>query len=109
MSLRVGDPRSDFGLSPFLPGLTCDAARAGRTAPALRQTRTARRKGKIMDIKLVVSDGKRIERVGRILLVARHRRACRALEEVVKERGGDLRLERSGRRDTRCWLSELRQ
>ncbi|RUV41209.1 hypothetical protein EOD29_23955 [Mesorhizobium sp. M1A.T.Ca.IN.004.03.1.1] len=44
-----------------------------------------------MDIKLVVSDGKRIERVGRILLVliARHRRACRALEEVMKERSGD--------------------
>lgn len=44
-----------------------------------------------MDIKLVVLDGERIERVGRILLVliAKHRRARRALEESVKERGGE--------------------
>ena len=72
-----------------------------------------------MDIKLVVSDGKRIERVGRILLVliARHRRACRALEEVVKRREvvtvrvppTQQWLEWSGKRDTLCWLSELRQ
>ncbi|TIU21620.1 MAG: hypothetical protein E5W49_09310 [Mesorhizobium sp.] len=44
-----------------------------------------------MDIKLVVSDGERIERVGRILLVliARHRRARRALDASVSERGGE--------------------
>jgi hypothetical protein len=44
-----------------------------------------------MDIKLVVSDGKRIERVGRIMLVliAKHRRARRALGEAVKEKGGE--------------------
>jgi hypothetical protein len=53
--------------------------------------RPLRGKGKSMDIKLVVSDGERIERVGRILLVliARHRRARGGLDEVVKDRGGE--------------------
>jgi hypothetical protein len=44
-----------------------------------------------MDIKLVVSDGERIERVGRILLVliAKHRRARRAMDAAVSERDGE--------------------
>ena len=47
-----------------------------------------------MDIKLVVSDGGRIERVGRILLVliARHRRARRALDTSVSEKVMNVRL-----------------
>lgn len=44
-----------------------------------------------MDIKLVVLDGERIERAGRILLVliAKHRRTRRALGAAVNERGSE--------------------
>ncbi|WP_353646206.1 hypothetical protein [Mesorhizobium sp. WSM2239] len=47
-----------------------------------------------MDINLVVLDGERIERVGRILLVliAKHRRARRSLEAAVNENGGGRSL-----------------
>lgn len=44
-----------------------------------------------MDIKLVVLDGERIERIGRILLmlIAKHRRTRRALDAAVNERGAE--------------------